>query len=104
MQESYSHEVSSCGFWPGSEQFPMPAFYSYCYPAPATFGEQEIQPKEAFFSKEMGEFFLPYDAVRLADDPEGMLLQFLQSTYNAAANTANWERERLEFDFSAFEK
>lgn len=104
MQESYSHEVSSCGFWPGSEQFPMPAFYSYCYPTPDAFGQQEVQPKEAFFSKEMGEFFLPYDAVRLADNPENILLQFLQSTYEAAAHTGNWDREKLEFDFSGFEK
>lgn len=104
MQESYSHEVSSCGFWPGSEQLPMPAFYSYCYPAPALFSDQEVQPKEAFYSKEMGEFFLPYDAVRLSDTPEATLLQFLQSTYVAAANTANWDREKLEFDFSEFEK
>lgn len=104
MQESYSHEVSSCGFWPGSEQFPMPAFYAYCYPTPEAFGEQPVQPKEAFYSKEMGEFFLPYDAVRLSDDPEEMLLQFMQSTYEAAANTANWDRENLEFDFSDFER
>lgn len=104
MQGSYSHEVSSCGFWPGSEQFPQPAFYSYCYPAPALFGEQEVQPKEAFFSKEMGEFILPYDAVRMSEKPEEMLLQFLQSTYEAAAKTLDWNREKLEFDFSEFEK
>ncbi|WP_018614565.1 DUF5996 family protein [Segetibacter koreensis] len=104
MQESYSHEVSSCGFWPGSEQFPMPAFYAYCYPTPAAFGEQEVRPKEAFYSKEMGEFFLPYDVVRQAENPEETLLQFLQSTYEAAAKTGNWDREKLEFDFSEFER
>jgi hypothetical protein len=104
MQESYSHEVSSCGFWPGSEEFPMPAFYAYCYPAPASFGEQKAEPKEAFYSKDMGEFILPYDAVRLSDNPEQTLIQFLQFTYEAAANTANWDREKLEFDFSDFEK
>lgn len=104
MQESYSHEVSSCGFWPGSEQFPMPAFYSYCYPSPADFGGQKVQPEEAFYSKEMGEFFLPYDVVRRADNPEKTLLKFMQSTYEAAANTANWSRNELEFDFSEFEK
>ncbi len=104
MQESYSHEVSSCGLWPGSEQFQMPAFYSYCYPTPASFGEQKVAPEEAFYSKEMGEFFLPYDAVRLSDNPEATLLQFMQSTYEAAANTANWDREKLEFDFSEFER
>lgn len=104
MQESYSHEVSSCGFWPGSEQFPMPAFYSYCYPTPEAFGEQKVQPEEAFFSKEMREFFLPYDVVRLSKNPEETLLQFMQTTYEAAAITGNWDREKLEFDFSAFEK
>ena len=104
MQESYSHEVSSCGFWPGNEQFPMPAFYSYCYPAPANFGEQKAEPEEAFFSKEMGEFFLPYDIVRKSDNPEETLLRFLQTTYEAAANTGNWSRNELEFDFSEFEK
>jgi hypothetical protein len=82
----------------------MPAFYSYCYPAPAHFGEQTVQPKEAFYNKEMGEFFLPYEAVRLADNPEDTLLQFMQSTYEAAANTGNWDREKLEFDFYEFEK
>lgn len=104
MQESYSHEVSSCGFWPGSQQFSMPAFYAYCYPTPASFGEQEVQPKDAFYSKEMGEFFLPYDAVRLSENPEEELLQFLQSTYEAAAKTGNWDRDKLEYDFSEFEK
>jgi hypothetical protein len=104
MQESYSHEVSSCGFWPGSEQFPMPAFYSYCYPTPAAFGEQKVQPEEAFYSKEMGEFLLPYDVVRLSPNPEETLLQFMQSTYEAAAATGYWDREKLEYDFSEFEK
>ena len=104
MQESYSHEVSSCGFWPGSEQFPMPAFYAYIYPTPPAFGEQQVAPEEAFYSKEMGEFFLPYDVVRQAENPEEKLLQFLQSTYEAAAGTAHWERDKLEFDFSGFEK
>lgn len=89
MQESYSHEVSSCGFWPGSEQFPMPAFYSYCYPSPSGFSQQSVEPKEAFYSNEMGEFILPYDAVRKSDNPEDTLLQFMQSTYEAAANAGN---------------
>jgi hypothetical protein len=104
MQESYSHEVSSCGFWAGNEQSPFPAFYSYCYPTPADFGEQPVEPSAAFFSKEMGEFFLPYDVVRNASDPEAVLLPFLRSTYAAAANTAHWDREALEFDFSEFER
>lgn len=104
MQEAYSHEVSSCGFWPGSPQFPHAAFYAYCYPTPAAFGEQSVKPNEAFFSKEMGEFMLLYEIVQQSADPEGTLLQFMQTTYDAAANTANWDRHALECDFSAFEQ
>jgi len=104
MQEAYSHEVSSCGFWPGNEQLPYPAFYAYCYPTPAAFGKQPVKPNEAFFSNEMGEFFLPYEAVTKAADPTAYLMQFLQSTYEAAANTGNWDRLALEADFSKFEK
>jgi hypothetical protein len=96
--------VSSCGFWPGNEAFPHPAFYSYCYPTPAIFGEQPVSPEEAFYSKEMGEFFLLYDVVRTADDPKEMLMKFLVSTYEAAANTGNWDRDALECDFSTFER
>lgn len=102
MQEAYSHEVSSCGFWPGSESFPEPAFYAYCYPTPPDFGNQKVQPKEAFYSEEMGEFFLKYEDVRSAADPEATLLQFLNSTYLAAANTGNWDRKALECDLSSF--
>jgi len=96
MQEAYSQEVSSAGFWPGSDEMPMPAFYSYCYPAPDSFGKQKVLPSEAFWSDEMGEFFLKYDDVRKADDPERMLLDFLESTYAAAAETGNWNRSNLE--------
>jgi hypothetical protein len=103
MQEAYSHEVSSCGFWPGSKDFPQAAFYAYCYPAPEAFGTQPVSPEQAYFSKEMSEFLLPYDAVRTAADPEATLLQFLQSTYEAAANTANWDRKALECDLTSFE-
>jgi hypothetical protein len=103
MQEAYSHEVSSCGFWPGADDFPTPAFYSYCYPTPPDFGDQPIQPKEAFFSKEKGEFFLPYEAVRQAEDPEETLLQFLNTTYKAAASTGKWD-EHLLCDLRPFEK
>ncbi len=103
MQEAYSHEVSSCGFWPGGESYPVPVFYAYIYPTPASYNEQPVIPKEAFYSKEMGEFILPYDVVRQSENPEETLLQFLQSTYEAAANTAHWDREKLEFDFSEFE-
>lgn len=104
MQEAYSHEVSSCGFWPGSEQFPHPVFYAYCYPAPAEFSQQPVKPHEAFYSAEMGEFMLLYEVVQRSDDPEGVLLQFLQTTYEAAANTGRWDRRELECDFSWLEK
>ncbi len=104
MQEAYSHEVSSCGFWPGNDGFPQPAFYAYCYPTPAAFGKQKVEPKETFYSEEMGEFFLPYEVVRQAPDPEAILMQFLNTTYEAAANTGNWDRKALECDFSSFNK
>ncbi|MVT07834.1 DUF5996 family protein [Chitinophaga tropicalis] len=103
MQESYSKEVSSCGFWPGSEQYPHVAFYSYCYPGNEMFGEQSVQPEAAFYSKEMGEYLLHYDVVQQADNPEEILLAFLQSAYEACANTANWDRKSLECDLSRFE-
>jgi len=102
MQEAYSHEVSSCGFWPGSEQSPSPAFYSYCYPTPAGFGDQPAQPADAFYSKEMGEFFLPYAVVQQAEDPEHTLMQFLISTYQAAAITGDWDAS-LECNLRHFE-
>ncbi len=104
MQEAYSHEVSSCGFWPGNEQFPHPAFYSYCYPSPADFGKQPVKPEEAFFSEDLGEFILLYESVQRSDNPEGALMQFLESTYEAAATTARWDRKTLECDFSMFGK
>ncbi len=104
MQEAYSHEVSSCGFWPGNADAPYPMFYSYCYPTPESYSQQPVKPEEAFYSKEMGEFFLKYDDVRNAPDPEAFLLEFLQSTYEAAANTGKWDREALECDLTYFEK
>ncbi|MFD2147866.1 DUF5996 family protein [Mucilaginibacter antarcticus] len=100
MQEAYSHEVSSCGFWPGSDAFPHPAFYAYCYPTPADFGQQPVKPAEAFYSTDMGEYFLKYEDVIRSANPEKALMDFLQSTYLAAANTGNWDRENLECDFS----
>lgn len=103
MQEAYSHEVSSSGFWPGSEQSPSPVFYSYCYPTPEEFGKQFIKPAEAFYSQEMGEFFLSYEAVQQAADPEKVLMQFLISTYTAAAVTGNWDKD-LECNLSHFER
>ncbi|MGN6509496.1 MAG: DUF5996 family protein [Chitinophaga sp.] len=103
MQEAYSKEVSSCGFWPGSDQYPQAAFYAYAYPAAPAFAEQPVQPEGAFFSPEMGEFLLPYSVVQQSADPEATLMAFLQSTYEAAANTGNWDRQALECDLSAFE-
>jgi len=97
-QEAYSHEVSSAGFWPGGGAIDCPAFYSYAYPAPEGFANARVQPKEAFFSKELGEFILPYDAVRSAREPERALMEFLQGTYGAAADLAKWDRAALECD------
>jgi Family of unknown function (DUF5996) len=95
-QEAYSHEVSSAGFWPGSGALDYPAFYSYAYPVPPAFAEAKVRPDAAFFSMELGEFLLPYDAVRLAPDPDRTLLDFLQTTYEAAAALGNWDRAALE--------
>ncbi len=95
-REAYSHEVSSAGFWPGGGAIDYPAFYSYAYPAPQGFAEAKVQPAEAFFSKELGEFVLPYDAVRSARDPARALMDFLQTTYDAAADLGRWDRAALE--------
>jgi hypothetical protein len=96
-REAYSHEVSSAGFWPGGGVVDYPAFYSYAYPAPAGFGAAPVRPEAAFFHEQLGEFILPYDAVRSAEAPDAMLLEFLQTTYEAAANAANWDRAALEY-------
>jgi hypothetical protein len=103
MEEAYSHEVSSCGFWTGNEKNPFPVFYSYCYPGNADFGKQLVAPPAASYSNEMGEFILPYDVVQQAQDPAKTLLQFLRSTYRAAAKTGNWD-ESLECDLTYLEK
>jgi hypothetical protein len=95
-QEAYSHEVSSAGFWPGGGAIDYPAFYSYAYPAPAGFRTARVKPDAAFFGEALGEFILPYDAVRTAADPDATLLDFLQSTYEAAADAAKWDRAALE--------
>jgi hypothetical protein len=95
-REAYSHEVSSCGFWPGGGPIPYAAFYSYAYAEPAGFKEVKVTPAEAFYSADLGEFILPYDALRHADAPDEKLLSFLQSTYEAAANLAHWDRDALE--------
>jgi Family of unknown function (DUF5996) len=94
--EAYSHEESSAGFWPGGGAIDYPAFYSYAYPEPAGYRTTSVRPDAAFFSEALGEFIMPYDAVRAADDPDRMLLEFLQSTYEAAANAAKWDRDALE--------
>lgn len=95
MVEAYSHELSSCGFWPGAG-LGMPAFYAYAYPEPEGFKEYPVQPQEAYYHKELGEFILPYDAVRTSLTPDETLLSFLKSTYEAAAELGNWERVSLE--------
>lgn len=95
-REAYSHEVSSAGFWPGGGAIDYAAFYSYAYPAPEGFKTQPVEPAEAHFHDGLGEFILPYDAVRKAGNPDGALSRFLQTTYAAAAKTANWDRVALE--------
>ena len=90
-REAYSHEVSSAGFWPGGDAYPQAAFYSYAYPAPAGFEAARIEPAGAGWSAELGEWLLPYEAVRGAADPDAALLQFLQTTYRAAADLGRWD-------------
>lgn len=95
-QEAYSHEVSSCGFWPGGGQIAYPAFYSYAYPSPDGFADAPVKPEGAFYNSDLGEFLLPYDKVRKAERPDDVLLEFLQSTYEAAATLGRWDRTALE--------
>ena len=96
-REAYSHEVSSAGFWPGGGGvIDFPAFYSYAYPAPDGFAEARPTPEAAYFETRLGEFVLPYEAVRTSSDPDGTLLAFLQSTYAAAADLGGWNRAALE--------
>ena len=95
-REAYSHEVSSAGFWAGGGPVDYPAFYSYAYPPPNGFAETSVEPSEAFWSAEAGEFILPYDAVRAASDPAATLMRFLESSYAAAANLGGWDRAALE--------
>jgi hypothetical protein len=95
-QEAYSQEVCSCGFWPGNEAFPAAAFYTYIYPEPEGYPNAAIQPEKAYYHQEMREFILPYEVVQQADNPSAVLLDFLRSTYQAAADLAQWDREALE--------
>ncbi len=99
MHEAYSHEVSSAGYWPGGSD--EGSFYSYAYPEPAGFADQPVQPDAAYYDPALGEFILPYRAVRTAADPDATLLAFLQSTYEAAATTGAWDRPALEAEEAA---
>ena len=96
MNEAYSHEVSSCGFWPGNGGYGRAAFYVYAYPEPAGYGDTKLKTAEAAYDQKLGQFILPYDAVRQARDPDALLLGFLQETYVAEAKLANWDRAALE--------
>jgi hypothetical protein len=95
-REAYSHEVSSCGFWPGGEAIPYPVFYAYAYPEPQGFKTAPLRPVAARYETTVGEFILPYDQVRQAASPDVTLLEFLQSSYEAAADLGRWDRPALE--------
>jgi hypothetical protein len=95
-REAYSHEVSSCGFWAGGGAIAYPAYYSYAYPEPEGFARAKVRPHQAFYSPDLREFILPYDVVRDAANPDETLLEFLQSTYEAAADLGKWDRAELE--------
>jgi hypothetical protein len=96
MVEGYSHELSSCGFWAGGGE--EGAFYAYAYPEPEGFADYPVEPEQAFYSAEYRQFLLPYEAVRTAADPDRTLLEFLQTTYRAAADLGGWDRAALEVD------
>lgn len=95
-REAYSHEVSSAGFWAGNEMVPYAAYYSYAYPTPDGFASARVEPAEATWNAELGEYLLPYEAVRTASDPDAVLRRFLESTYEAAAELGDWDRAALE--------
>ncbi|HTN64976.1 MAG TPA: DUF5996 family protein [Burkholderiaceae bacterium] len=96
MVEAYSHECSSCGFWPGGGAVAEPAFYAYAYPAPTGYADYPVLPEGAHYNSEVQEFIFPYEAVRRASDPDDALLQFFQTSYDAAATLAQWDRAALE--------
>jgi hypothetical protein len=100
-REAYSHEVSSVGFWPGGGDVKGAAFYSYAVPAPAGFGGRAVRPSAASYNSQLGEFLLMYDDVRASESPRQALLDFCQSTYDAAADLGNWDRAALEKPRSA---
>ena len=95
-REAYSHEVASCGFWPGGGAVPYAAYYAYAYPEPQGYAAAPVKPSAAFYSNDMREFILPYDVVRSSPSPDDTLLEFLQTTYDAAADLAAWDRGALE--------
>ena len=95
-RDAYSAEEASLGFWPGSDAFPQAAFYAYAYPTPAGYAEARVEPAAARYDTALGEFILPYDAVRTAPDPDAALLAFCHTTYDAAANLGAWDRDTLE--------
>jgi hypothetical protein len=95
-REAYSQEVSSLGFWPGNAAMPTPIFYSYAYPEPPGFAEAKIFPGAAFYEAKLREFILPYDAVRTAENPDEVLIEFAQSAYDAASTLGKWDRDALE--------
>lgn len=98
-REAYSHEVSSSGFWPGNDAMPFAAFYSYIYPEPDGYKTASVKPAGAYYNNDFGEFILPYKIVQQADNPSEVLMDFLNSTYVAAADLAKWDRARLEKQF-----
>ena len=95
MQEAYSHEVSSCGFWPGNGGFGRPAFFSYAYPEPAGFADAPMTPL-TYYDPDLGQFILPYDSVRQASSPDDAVMDYLRHTYEAAAKLGRWDRSALE--------
>jgi hypothetical protein len=96
MIEAYSHECSSCGFWPGGGDTLQPAFYAYAYPEPQGYAQRLIKPAAARYDSKAREFLLPYAALRAAPEPDEMLLRFFQSTYEAAADLGKWDRAALD--------
>ena len=95
-REAYSHELSSAGFWPGGGPIDYPAYYSYAYPEPKGFAAAKVRPAAAFYFNDYGQFILPYETVRTASDPDATLMEFLQSTYDAAADVGQWDRAALD--------
>lgn len=98
-REAHSHEVSSAGFWPGGGGIDEAMFYSYAYPVPEGFADRSVEPVAARFDAKLGEFLLPYEAVRTSADPDATLMRFLQTTYEAAAETGDWDRTAMECEF-----